>query len=617
MTVLKCNVCGGECEVNQEMSIAVCKFCDSTMVIPKELDRKGSLYNRAVFLRQNNQFDKAVSVYEEILKEDNSDAEAHWGLVLSKYGIEYVVDPRTNERIPTCHRTQPESILSDLDYKAAIEYADMDAQRVIEKEAKRIREIQEKIFEISRKEPPYDIFICYKENDDFGNRTEDSILAQELYYELVKKGYQVFFARKTLESKLGAEYEPVIYAALNSAKVMIVLGTQPEHFRAVWVRNEWSRFLKMSKDSQKVIIPAYRGMSPYELPDELSAFQSQDMSKIGFMQDLTDGIERYVRKEVRKQAVPGEIADVPVADSLERLLQNGQTYLELKSYASAEEFYTTVTKKYPEDYRGWWGLILSKTHEFTEVMSDQTELNRWFGYVKQLAEAKEFEELESSYVVYTEKVSVLAAAEDMERVESTINDYNSRIRGLQDSISEINKKLSSRTGLYQEQCQEEERMIRNCEEIISAQKSNRASWTRTMAIGGAMILGGVILVLAGFLWGIVIGIIGAVVCKSAGRKSEIEEKIADEEKRLQKAQNAKVEHKAQYDRNVSDYNAKIEKLNGEIAAFQEKIAACKKYLELGEDKISEFWFSEKCRALGVQKNYDSQVHEYRKAIFDV
>ena len=106
MAVLKCTVCGGELEVNEDMSVGVCKFCDSTLIIPKGLDKKGNLYNRAVFLRQNNEFDKAVSAYEDILKEDNTDSDAHWGLVLSKYGVEYVHDPRTGEHVPTCHRTQ-------------------------------------------------------------------------------------------------------------------------------------------------------------------------------------------------------------------------------------------------------------------------------------------------------------------------------------------------------------------------------------------------------------------------------------------------------------------------------------------------------------------------------
>ena len=38
--------------------------------------------------------------------------------------------------------------------------------------------------------------------------------------------------------------------------------------------------------------PAYRDMDPYDLPDEFSHLQAQDMSKLGFMQDLIRGIKK-------------------------------------------------------------------------------------------------------------------------------------------------------------------------------------------------------------------------------------------------------------------------------------------------------------------------------------
>ncbi len=37
MAVLKCNVCGGELEVNADMSVGICKYCDSVITIPKEI----------------------------------------------------------------------------------------------------------------------------------------------------------------------------------------------------------------------------------------------------------------------------------------------------------------------------------------------------------------------------------------------------------------------------------------------------------------------------------------------------------------------------------------------------------------------------------------------------
>ena len=77
----------------------------------------------------------------------------------------------------------------------------------------------------------------------------------------------VFFSRITLEDKLGTAYEPYIFAALNSSKVMVVLGTKPEYFNAVWVKNEWSRYLSLIKNGEKkILIPALQFCVIKKLP---------------------------------------------------------------------------------------------------------------------------------------------------------------------------------------------------------------------------------------------------------------------------------------------------------------------------------------------------------------
>ncbi|MBO4485039.1 MAG: hypothetical protein J5738_06590 [Lachnospiraceae bacterium] len=134
-----------------------------------------------------------MSIYEGILDEDPTDAEAYWSLVLCRYGIEYVEDPSSHRRIPTINRTQFTSIFADEDYKQAIAHADEEQGRVYEDEANAIDEIQKSILEISRKEEPFDVFICYKETDANGRRTQDSVLANDLYHQLTAEGFKVFF----------------------------------------------------------------------------------------------------------------------------------------------------------------------------------------------------------------------------------------------------------------------------------------------------------------------------------------------------------------------------------------------------------------------------------------
>ena len=345
MAVLKCKMCGGDIILSEDKTFGTCDSCGSTMTFPKISDEhKLNLYNRANHFRRQNEFDKAIAAYDKILDQDDTDAEAHWGAVLSRYGIEYVEDPVSHERIPTCHRVQAASILSDPDYLSALEYApDTVSRALYEQEARRIAEIQKGILAISSQEKPYDVFICYKETDEEGRRTRDSALAQEIYYQLTNEGYKVFFSRITLEDKLGQEYEPYIFAALNSAKVMLVIGTKPEFFNAVWVKNEWSRYLALMKnDRSRLLIPCYRDMDPYDLPEELSALQSQDMSKIGFIQDITRGIKKVLAKpEAKPQPVAVQQAPVAAAN-VENLMKRVRLFMEDGDFDSANEYLDKV-----------------------------------------------------------------------------------------------------------------------------------------------------------------------------------------------------------------------------------------------------------------------------------
>lgn len=359
MSIFKCKMCGGELQINPGESVAVCEYCGTTQTLPKlDDDRRANLYDRANHFRRNNDFDKAAGIYEQILNEDKTDAEAYWSLVLCRYGIEYVEDPATHKRVPTVNRAQYTSIFDDEDYKAAIQYADAAQRVVYEAEAKVINEIQKGILEISQKEELFDVFICYKETDANGRRTPDSVLATDLYHQLTQEGFKVFFSRITLEDKLGTAYEPYIFAALNSAKVMVVLGTKPEYFNAVWVKNEWSRYLALIRGgAKKVLIPAYRDMDPYDLPEEFSHLQAQDMSKLGFMQDLIRGIKKLT--EVDKPAARETVVVQETTANTAPLLKRAFIFLEDGDWDSADEYCEKVLDLDPECAQAYLGKLMA------------------------------------------------------------------------------------------------------------------------------------------------------------------------------------------------------------------------------------------------------------------
>lgn len=341
--IIKCKICGGNLEIIENSEVAVCEYCGTRQTLPKLSDEKRlNLYERANHFRRNNEYDKAMGIYEMILNEDGTDAEAYWSLVLCKYGVEYVEDPSTRKRIPTCNRTLNTSVMADEDYKAAIRNAGSMSRDIYEEEARKIDQIQKEILSISAREEAYDIFICYKESDERGRRTRDSVLAQDIYLQLTKEGYRVFFARVSLEDKIGTAYEPYIYSALSTAKIMILVGTEKEYFNAVWVKNEWSRFLHMMREKpEKILIPAYRDMDPYDLPEELLYLQAQDMGKLGFMQDLLHGIGKILKKDKQSNessALSSNMGRDNMPISVDNLLLRIEAFLQDGNIDMAQEY---------------------------------------------------------------------------------------------------------------------------------------------------------------------------------------------------------------------------------------------------------------------------------------
>ena len=362
MALLKCKMCGGSLEVAAGETIIECEYCGTQQTLPKTTDENiQTLFNRANLLRQKNEFDKAEAVYEKILEADGTEAEAYWGVILCKFGIEYVEDPKTYKRIPTCHRTSYDSIVADEYYKKALEHADISSRAIYEAEAKKIDEIQKGILAIATQEEPYDVFICYKETDENGRRTQDSVIANDIYYQLTQEGFKVFYAAITLEDKLGSAYESIIFAALNSSKVMLSIGTKPEYFSAVWVKNEWSRFLKMmKKDRSKMLIPCYKGMDAYELPEEFAHLQAQDMGKIGFINDIVRGIKKVIVKDEPKTTNVKENVVTSANPSVDPLLKRAFMFLEDKEWDSAKEYAEKVLDIDPENPKAYLVKFLAK-----------------------------------------------------------------------------------------------------------------------------------------------------------------------------------------------------------------------------------------------------------------
>ncbi len=429
MAILKCKMCGGDLEIGGlSDTILECEYCGTKQTVPTADNEKMlNLFNRANRLRINSEFDKAAAIYESIIAEFPEEAEGYWGLLLSNYGIEYVDDPATGKKIPTCHRASFEALTKDENFEMALEYADVVAQKVYRDEAREIDRIREEILSVSKNEPPYDIFICYKENDN-GNRTVDSLIAEEVYDALTAAGYRVFFSRISLEDKLGRQYEPYIFAALHSAKVMLAFGTKYEYYHAVWVKNEWSRFLKlMAKDKSKVLVPCYKDMDAYDMPDEFKPLQAQDMGKVGAVKDLLRGIEKLIDNKTAAKPAPvvSEVNNPTVDSYLKRMF----LFLEDGDWKSADQYAEKVLDIDPEYGEAYLGKYMAaqkiKTREDVYKIASPLAENNIFSKARRFSpegSLDSFIEKNKEYLAELEKERRLAEErKEAERRERSLN----------------------------------------------------------------------------------------------------------------------------------------------------------------------------------------------------
>ena len=349
MELLKCKCCGGNLDVFPEQKHGVCVNCGSINTLPNSNDEdKIRLLNRANDLRISNLYDSSLKFYEEILRIDDQDPEVYWSLLLAKYGIDYVVENGKVKSV-VIHRLSNKLITADMDYLNVLKYSNNDERYVAE--ANKISLIQKRILNVASRETPFDVFICYKEKDCTGQRTVESIEAQKIHRILTKDyGYNVFFSRITLETNIGDEYEPIIFSALNSAKVMLVFGSSFEHLTAPWVKNEWSRFIEQTElNLEKKIIPCFIDMRAEQLPDDFLGLQAVDMSKIGWEQDLARGVSKVLGASDSTMTIPRSSS----SSESDQLYKKIVGHIKFEEFKQASNHLFSFITKFPQELRGW------------------------------------------------------------------------------------------------------------------------------------------------------------------------------------------------------------------------------------------------------------------------
>lgn len=371
MGALKCKMCGSNLEIEESITVCKCEKCGTSQTVPDiEDDKELKLFERAGRLRFNCDFDKAAGIYNTITDSYPEEAEGYWGLILCKYGIEYA-DNASGIKVPVCHRISYDSVMDDEDFELVMENSDSESRAIFREEAKIIEENRKKYIQIAESEQPYDIYISYRAKDDNGDKTAVSEIAGHLYNKLTSAGYRVFLSEAALKGKERSDCEPYIYSALNSANVMLALGTSYDDYNDVWVKNEWNRYLEIAeKNKNKCLIPCYKDVDEYDIPKEFAGLKVCQLGNDDTFNNIMTEIANVVKPESINQPAPEpekaepaeeiELEEIEIIEPVDinKLLDEGFAAIADKNWKEANKLFFQVLDEEPDNSKAYWGQLL-------------------------------------------------------------------------------------------------------------------------------------------------------------------------------------------------------------------------------------------------------------------
>ena len=368
---LKCKMCGSNLDIEDSITVCKCEKCGTSQTVPDiEDDKELKLFERAGRLRFNCDFDKAAGIYNTITDSYPEEAEGYWGLILCKYGIEYA-DNASGKKVPVCHRISYDSVMDDEDFELVMENSDSESRAIFREEAKIIEENRKKYIQIAESEQPYDIYISYRAKDDNGDKTAVSEIAGHLYNKLTSARYSVFLSEAALKGKKQSDCEPYIYSALNSANVMLALGTSYDDYNNVWVKNEWNRYLEIAeKNKNKCLIPCYKDVDEYDIPKEFAGLKVCQLGNDDTFNNIMAEIANVVKQESVNQPAPKpekaepaeeiELEEIEIIEPVDinKLLDEGFSAISDKNWKKANKLFFHVLDEEPDNSKAYWGQLL-------------------------------------------------------------------------------------------------------------------------------------------------------------------------------------------------------------------------------------------------------------------
>lgn len=304
---LVCKNCGGKIDLRKEAGIAVCLHCGAVFTLPKREQQPAVVS----YLRMGEHaldicdFEGAFSAYEKAERLDSTEPEAYFGKALSRFKVQYLADVAKSRSQPICHEVSAKCFLEDGDYLMALSLATEEQKREYEEKGREIEAIRKEFYELEKSGLDYDCFLCAKVSSEDGKGlTDDAIAANDLYYFLKDKGYKPFFSERELKGLSGIDYEARILYALYQSECMLVVCSDETFLETPWVKNEYTRFLRMldygDKERNSITV-LFNGVPIERIPGKRGKIQGIDLKEKDAYLEVLDFVSRHTPEARRRR----------------------------------------------------------------------------------------------------------------------------------------------------------------------------------------------------------------------------------------------------------------------------------------------------------------------------
>ncbi|MBR6765104.1 MAG: hypothetical protein IKM06_01335 [Clostridia bacterium] len=182
-------------------------------------------------------------------------------------------------------------------------------------------------------------------------------------------------------------------------------------------------------------------MDPYDLPEEFSHLQAQDMTKLGFMPDLVRGITKLVGKEEEapKTAAP---AQTPAASNdIAPLLKRVEIFLGNEDWSSASEYCEKVLDKDPENGKAYVYKLLCYCK--VSSVNDLSRLGYVFDHKNEYKNAVRYADDATAQVIMQASKAIHKRISEANERERKISELTTSKEIVEDRLQELVKEKES------------------------------------------------------------------------------------------------------------------------------------------------------------------------------